>query len=275
MGLNFYNYGWRNYDPAIGRWVNVDPLLNDLKFTFDDSQVDEDDEDEVYEAIITNLETAEGIFNVNNLNPYSYGYNNPVSFDDPDGRCPWCVGAALGALTDYGLQVAGNLIEGKDLGDALTDVDGKSILLSAATGATGAGLASKFSKVVSLSKKVDKANDIKNNVKKVEAIKKAEARAEKLSKTQRSGKDFTKAGKEAVKDVNKAKNNGKNVCESCGTKTKPATQSKKGVKPSGKETQVDHKIPKSKGGSGTPDNGQVLCRDCNIKKSDKVIINGQ
>ncbi|WP_368665060.1 HNH endonuclease [Cystobacter fuscus] len=25
----------------------------------------------------------------------------------------------------------------------------------------------------------------------------------------------------------------------------------------------------AKGGEGAPDNGQVLCRDCNIKKSDK------
>ena len=32
--------------------------------------------------------------------------------------------------------------------------------------------------------------------------------------------------------------------------------------------QIDHKIPKSKGGSGTEANGQVLCRDCNRTKSD-------
>ena len=82
------------------------------------------------------------------------------------------------------------------------------------------------------------------------------------------GKDFTKAGKEAVIDVNKAKNGGKVKCEGCGTTTKPATQSKKGVTPSKKERQVDHKRAKSKDGSGTPDTGQVLCRGCNIKKSD-------
>jgi len=36
------------------------------------------------------------------------------------------------------------------------------------------------------------------------------------------------------------------------------------------ETQVDHKIPKSRGGQGRPDNGQVLCRTCNQRKGNKM-----
>ena len=43
-----------------------------------------------------------------------------------------------------------------------------------------------------------------------------------------------------------------------------------GVTPPKDETQVDHIDPKSKGGSGTPDNGQVLCRGCNLDKGAKV-----
>ena len=35
------------------------------------------------------------------------------------------------------------------------------------------------------------------------------------------------------------------------------------------ETQVDHKMPKAKGGAGDVDNAQVLCRDCNLKKGSK------
>jgi hypothetical protein len=151
-----YDYGWRNYMPDIGRWTQIDPLFNDLKFAHDNEDVDPDDDEEVYMAIINDLELGGGIYNTDNLNPYGYGYNNPVSFDDPDGRCPSCVwGAIIGAGVDYGLQVSANLLQGKDLGDALTDVDGKSILVSAGAGALSGGISSisklqKASKVVKL-----------------------------------------------------------------------------------------------------------------------------
>ncbi|WP_422724032.1 HNH endonuclease [Hyalangium rubrum] len=35
------------------------------------------------------------------------------------------------------------------------------------------------------------------------------------------------------------------------------------------EAHVDHVIPRAKGGTNDPENGQVMCRECNIKKSDK------
>jgi len=52
LGLNMYDYGARNYDPAIGRWMNIDPL-------------------------------GEKYFPIS---PFAFCLNNPILFIDPDGK---------------------------------------------------------------------------------------------------------------------------------------------------------------------------------------------
>ncbi|HDS1578972.1 TPA: HNH endonuclease [Stenotrophomonas maltophilia] len=86
----------------------------------------------------------------------------------------------------------------------------------------------------------------------------------------RAGKDFTPAGKREVVQKNEQANGGQTTCEGCSVATTPAQQSQRGISTPKNETRVDHIIPKSKGGDGSPSNGQVLCSSCNIDKSNKV-----
>lgn len=83
----------------------------------------------------------------------------------------------------------------------------------------------------------------------------------------RAGKDFTPKEKAKVIEANKKQNGGVEVCAGCNTPTTPPAKSQRGVTPPKTERQIDHIKPKSMGGSGTAENRQILCRDCNRKKA--------
>jgi RHS repeat-associated protein len=89
----------RYYDPAMGRFLSVDPVGPSPGELF-------------------------------HFNRYDYTNNNPINHTDPDGRCPMCIGALIGAGIEIGMQLA---------------TDGrvsswKSVAVSAGVGAVTGGL---------------------------------------------------------------------------------------------------------------------------------------
>jgi len=73
-----YYYGARYLDPKYSRWLSSDPALGDYIPT-----APVDDEAKKHNEKLPGMG---GVFNVVNLHLYHYAGNNPVKYEDPDGK---------------------------------------------------------------------------------------------------------------------------------------------------------------------------------------------
>ena len=71
-GLEMYDFNARNYDAQLGRFMQIDPKSD-----------------------------AGG---QESLTAYHFAYNNPTTYNDPGGECPWCVGAVIGGVINVAVH---------------------------------------------------------------------------------------------------------------------------------------------------------------------------
>ena len=253
-GLEMYETHLRELDPQLGRWWQIDPVFT--------NGVDGDDE--------KNGQIIEGL---KSQSPYASMDNNPIRLDDPNGDCAPCIPLIAEGIelveTLFGITATATVASSPKFSGPIGNssfITSSYVEMFEQNAAPAPTITLTTADQRSLNKLNESLGLSQSNVVKTEAKKTpAEERADRLSQKQRPGQDFTKAGAGAVRDVNKEKTG--NKCANCGVQTQPGKKHVKGVTPPDNESHVDHKDPKSKGGSGTPDNGEELCRKCNIKKS--------
>lgn len=259
-GLNLYYYGARYYDPELGRFLALDPAAS----------------------------------NYPGLSPYAYCANNPVKNVDPDGERWYDIVAgsaaafidnAFGGNTEirnwYEPTDASDYNLGQNIGDGLSivgglgEVGGGIAALGAETAVTvGSGGVAAVVTVPaaggSVALVVHGAATAGNGVGNLFTQKGRVSGGSYSDLPEPAnagpGKDFTPAQKQRILDENARRNGGTVRSDQSGMQLDPATKAQKGVKSNMNQAEVDHIQAKSKGGSNSNSNAQVLSKKENLEK---------
>jgi RHS repeat-associated protein len=166
LDINTYEAFYRNLDPQIGRWWQIDPQC----------EPNEDPDEPGLES----------------LSPYNSMGNDPIRYSDPKGDLfglDNLVGAVVGAVIEVGTQIAVNAISGKRGADLL-DLDYGDIAIEAGVGFATSGLVN----VANLGKTATKVVAAINTVEKVVESSKV------LKVAAAVGKDVLQAAVDVKKD---------------------------------------------------------------------------
>jgi RHS repeat-associated protein len=250
FGLNEYEAHFRDLDPAIGRWWQIDPKV-----------------DAGYESV----------------SPYASMYNDPIRFSDPLGdegdddgifSRAWRnfkenLASARDKVVGLVAQGISNLKDNWDNGRTLPQVLWSEFKENPLSAITGIGALETRAAPVILEELNVAAKTTTTEVKAVEATTTHRAiDYSKLKEPRKVGEGLptTKAQRDRILEANRKANGGMLKSDKSGKVLDPPSQSKKGIPANMNQAEIDHVKARSKGGSNSNSNMQVLSKEENLKK---------